>query len=250
MFAKNWFYYLMLFLGAAAAIAVWLFNVRKDIFIRAESKERRAKANKDFKGLIIFFCALPAALILSFVTAYVLADLSGPDIRGAKFSELLSILGKEYFFTLIYFTALSVALFWIFNGKPSQLNAAAPALAVFSAIARIGCLWAGCCAGKNGVPIPWMELGFGIAAFVLLQTANLGMRQSKRIRPPLCGIQKYSLIIYVAAYSLFRLITEFFRAKPAPFYMVQIYAAAALVVIGAYCIVKSTLFTLKIRALS
>ncbi|GHV03030.1 hypothetical protein FACS1894211_15410 [Clostridia bacterium] len=158
---------------------------------------------------------------MSFVTAYLLRA----DLRGAPFSELYPAVGKEYFFTLIYFSALSAAGFWIFGLKRESLDAASPSLALFSAIARIGCLYAGCCGGKNGVPTAESELVFGAAAFVFLQFFR----------------KKDALFKYIAAYAAFRLVAEFFRAEPAPYYAVQICAAAVLLAVGAIWIVGSRL---------
>ncbi|MDR1094542.1 MAG: prolipoprotein diacylglyceryl transferase [Clostridiales bacterium] len=204
MFDGNGFYYAMLLSGAVAGVTAYFLNAK--IFKRGGFK-------KGYPALAVFCCALPAALVLSFVTAYLIRD----DLRGLSLPELLPILGKEYFFTLVYFSALSAAAFWVFGLPFAALDKAAPSLAAFSAIARIGCLWAGCCGGINGVPTAELELAFGVTAFVLLQF--------------FC--KKGALLKYVAAYSAFRLIAEFFRAEPAPYHAVQICAAAALAVAGA-----------------
>jgi prolipoprotein diacylglyceryltransferase len=114
-------------------------------------------------------------------------------------------------------------LFFIFGLKPSRVNVAAPSLAIFSCIARIGCIYTGCCSGLYGIPTAWLELAFGAAAFVWLHFFT----------------KKDALFKYIAAYSIFRLATEFFRAEPAPYYAVQILAGIVLAVAAAVWIVRA-----------
>ena len=101
-----------------------------------------------------------------------------------------------------------------------------PAVALFSAIGRIGCLLAGCCYGcevgadcpiaivypPNGIapagvplmPVPLIEAGFDLMLMVLM----IYMTRPARSKP-------YALQTYIGCYAAMRFVLEFFRGDSA-----------------------------------
>jgi len=76
-------------------------------------------------------------------------------------------------------------------------------ISIAVALGRVGCLFNGCCMGKNGFPAPVLEIGFHLTMFGLV----LFWRQ-RRI---LAGSW---FPLYMLSYCIFRFCVEFIRTEP------------------------------------
>lgn len=98
------------------------------------------------------------------------------------------------------------------------LDFAAPAIPMFHCIARIGCLFAGCCygiechRGVTNVKIPGSVL-FPVQLFESI--CNLVIFISIILWQEIRKSDKYSMEIYLTTYSICRFILEFFRGDTA-----------------------------------
>lgn len=75
-----------------------------------------------------------------------------------------------------------------------------PAMAVMQSLGRVGCFMAGCCYGRNGIPVQLIEAGFDImlAVFFAVKGKN-------------CAFRRCAAARYVIYYASFRFVIEFFR---------------------------------------
>lgn len=75
-----------------------------------------------------------------------------------------------------------------------------PAIPLFHAFGRIGCYLAGCCYGKDGIPVQLIESGFNFVLFAALCIIAVK-----------CNKAFTTIGIYFISYGIFRFIIEFFR---------------------------------------
>lgn len=105
----------------------------------------------------------------------------------------------EYYLTAVVFLTAFYFSLKILKSETSIFNTAGESLIVFSFIARFGCMFAGCCAGKiiNGFEIPTviMEIIFSFVIFWILKLSKL----------------KNTAGLYLFLYSVYRFVTEFLR---------------------------------------
>ena len=73
-------------------------------------------------------------------------------------------------------------------------------MAVIQSLGRVGCFMAGCCYGRNGIPVQLIEAGFDImlAVFFAVKGKN-------------CAFRRCAAARYVIYYASFRFVIEFFR---------------------------------------
>lgn len=87
-------------------------------------------------------------------------------------------------------------------------------------VGRIGCFLAGCCYGKEtdsfiGVTFPNIEpLGVKRIPTQLIEAAFLFVLSAILLVFAFKSITKYTMIIYLASYSVFRFVIEYFRDDP------------------------------------
>jgi len=107
-----------------------------------------------------------------------------------------------------YWGALIGATVWaLIARKPvmAAANAVAPAVMAGGAVARLGCVFAGCCRGLPGLPLFYVWPLYDIAA--LLAALMLGVRLEKRRAGG-------SLFAFLILYGLLRFFLEFARDVP------------------------------------
>lgn len=85
------------------------------------------------------------------------------------------------------------------------------------AFGRVGCLFNGCCWGRNGFPAPLLEIAFHLVMFGIV----LRWRARNRYRGSWFPI-------YMLSYCLFRFCTEFIRAEPRVLAGLTVYHGLAL----------------------
>lgn len=147
----------------------------------------------DKKGFLLF----PAALGL-----FIGAKL--PVIVSYGWNNPDAYMGKSLLGALIgAYLAVRLAKWickipWVGGGDAYVLP-----ISIAVAIGRIGCLFNGCCWGKNGFPAPVLEIGFHLTMFALV----LGWRRKGRFKGSWFPL-------YMLSYCIFRFGTEFIRIEP------------------------------------
>lgn len=153
-----------------------------------------------------------------FIGSRVVYAISGIANKGFSFGSFVSDLlhGGIVFYGGLLGLISGCILFAVFTHRKAWdvLDFAAPAIPLFHCIARIGCLFAGCCYGVEcrwGVtneklpgsvlfPVQLFESICNLVIFILIILWQK-IRKSDR----------YSMEIYLTAYSICRFVLEFFR---------------------------------------
>ncbi|HRX49172.1 MAG TPA: prolipoprotein diacylglyceryl transferase [Spirochaetota bacterium] len=184
-----------LFAGLAliAGIYLYRFNARKiDDFPQ----------RKDFLIIIMGVAA---------VAGFALSNVAGWFFYSGLFEltllDRIRAAGFTFYAGLLVFIAISWRWMVLFGFKTDlYFNEIVPSITLFHAIARIGCILAGCC---YGIKIDFQLLSFTISRFPVREIEIIFLL----IMTVLFQIKilKNRLIIYLAGYSLLRLILEFFR---------------------------------------
>lgn len=173
----------ILILCAGGLLAALYFDVRYNIV------EKVTRSRK-------IYGVLAVSLLLSIV---ITNGLTYFLYGGKPYFE--RIVQPEYYLTMVVFAVISTALIRVTKtDKTGQAGAIiCDSLIIFSFISRCGCMYAGCCTGRvigaANFPIVETEFVFAAVIFVIL-----------RLIP-----SRNRLGAYVLMYSIFRLITEFFR---------------------------------------
>ena len=153
--------------------------------------KRHSVSARSRRGLI---AAVISSAVMAAAGALILADESDPH---AIFGGQLSFAG--------YWGALIGACVWALisrNPVAAAGNAVAPAVMLGGAVARIGCLFAGCCRGASGILLYHVWPLYDIAA--LLVALMLGVREERRR-------SSGSLLSFLIVYGFLRFFLEFIR---------------------------------------
>lgn len=173
------FYYMTHITGAVLATVVFVCkSFRKD----------------ELKSAITCYAIMAVSLMAAFIVSALLFSYiykSTAQPLGYAF------FAPEYFLTMLVFSLFTMMFFALAGVPFVNKGAFAYSLVIFSLISRAGCFIAGCCEGENGFPIVPLEIIF---AATMLTFFTVKKRTGK------------DLSIYIAAYSIFRFITAFFRA--------------------------------------
>ena len=101
------------------------------------------------------------------------------------------------------------------TGARRTLDWAAPAIPLFHAVARIGCLFAGCCYGfVSPWGVPNVHFDEGVLLFpvqIFESVCNLLIFIAILVAARARKSDKYSAEIYLASYAVCRFVLEFFR---------------------------------------
>jgi phosphatidylglycerol---prolipoprotein diacylglyceryl transferase len=204
-----------LLLAAAFIAGIWI----------SSRNARKAGIGPDLiwnLGLVVIFSALVGGKILLLLTDFhyysqnlrEIFSLSTLRSAGAYYGGLLLALGSAAWFLLKKHLPI-----WI------VADLAAPGIALGQAIARLGCLSAGCCYGKP-THLPW-----GITFTNQYAYANVGVTLNMPLHPtqiyeslgafvlflflmwrlPTKHTAGHIILEYVALYALLRFVVEFFR---------------------------------------
>lgn len=142
--------------------------------------------------------ALLSAVILAAAGSLVLSDHTDPH----------AIIGAQASFTAYWGALIGVSLWALIARKPilAAANALAPAVMAGGSVARLGCVFAGCCRGLPGLPLfhPWPL--YDVAA--LFGAVMIGIHLEKRRAGG-------ALLAFLIAYGLLRFFLEFARDVPA-----------------------------------
>jgi len=144
------------------------------------------------------FTALLFAAVFAGVGSLVLRDHSDPD----------AVIRAQASLTAYWGALIGVSLWALIARKPMMVaaNAVAPAVMAGGVVARVGCVFAGCCRGLPSLPLFHAWPVYDIAA--LLVALMLGVRLEKRRAGG-------SLLAFLIAYGLLRFFLEFARDIPA-----------------------------------
>ena len=200
-------YEVIVIIAGLCAVGLWVFNKSRLSPRSAHGKGGQSLRDTSvrsafLKEACLLVLALVGALFLSFLTAFALSPYELTTYLASTGTSPLSLIGsvgREYYLTLVYFALLATALFSLTKTPLKNLNVLAPSLALFSVVARLGCMTAGCCEGLYGVPIRELEFTFGVIAFIYLQIFEPRRNGST------------ALLQYLTVYSAFRFATSFFR---------------------------------------
>lgn len=165
------------------------------------------KANLSYKQNIIFMIygtpfAFFGALLLYYITQIGPLSVAIPYLF-TDFKYFISYVSYGFVFYggLIGFLC-GLAFYAQIADKDCRLTFRymVPAIPLFHAIGRIGCYLAGCCYGKNGIPVQLIESGYNFLLFIVL--CNVSVKCRKIFMP---------IGVYFISYGTFRFIIEFFR---------------------------------------
>ena len=171
------FYYIAVIAGALIAAGVYYGYLYKN----------KTERKLILKIAFLFSAALILALIISVLTAFLIFPDIMRDLQEGWFN-----VGFQYYITAVCFIVFSRGFLHFAKVDKQYAEAAIIPVVVFSAVARVGCLVAGCCEGAR-----WAEFIFALAALAAL----------------IFFVKKYRTAVYLAAYSAFRFINEFFRVN-------------------------------------
>ena len=168
--------------------------------------------------------ALLFAAVLAGVGSLLLRDHSDPQ----------TVIRAQASLTAYWGALIGVSLWALIARKPvlASANAVAPAVMTAGAVARLGCVFAGCCRGLPGLPLFHAWPLYDIAA--LLAALMLGVQVEKRRAGG-------ALLAFLIVYGVLRFFLEFARDVPASalgltagqwFAAVQATAGVALLVAG------------------
>jgi phosphatidylglycerol:prolipoprotein diacylglycerol transferase len=125
---------------------------------------------------------------------------------------------------VIVVLSLYIALFPAYRKRlPALLDIAAPAIALYIAIARLGCFSTGCCYGRPDKHLWWVVIfptGHPMAGIPIHPTQLYESAGMLFILALLLGLRKVpsfkgALIwVFLAAYGLLRFVIEFYRGDP------------------------------------
>jgi prolipoprotein diacylglyceryltransferase len=144
------------------------------------------------------FTALLSAAILAAAGSLALGDHTDPH----------AVIGAQASFAAYWGALIGVSLWASIARKPAMAAANALAAGVMAggAVARVGCVFAGCCRGLPGLPLFHVWPLYDIAA--LLGALIVGVRVEKRRGDG-------SLLAFLIVYGLLRFGIEFARDVPA-----------------------------------
>lgn len=154
-------------------------------------------------------------------------------VVGAKLPVLLSYglrpefaaTGKSVLGALMgAYLAVRLAKHWTGQSWKGGGDAFVLPLAAGLAVGRVGCLLNGCCWGVGGFPAPLLEIAFHAMAF--------GVFCLLRARHALQGAW---FPLYMAAYCMFRFLTEFIRVEPRVLAGLTVYQWIAAAGVAVFC---------------
>jgi len=144
------------------------------------------------------FTALVSAAVLAGVGSLVLSD----------HSDAQAIVGGQASLAAYWGALIGAGLWALITRRPvmTAANAVAPAVMAGGAVARVGCVFAGCCRGLPGLPLFYVWPIYDIAALLVALLA--GVRVEKRRAGG-------SLLAFLIVYGFLRFFLEFARDVPA-----------------------------------
>ncbi|MCX5770750.1 MAG: prolipoprotein diacylglyceryl transferase [Candidatus Hydrogenedentes bacterium] len=144
------------------------------------------------------FTALLSSAVLAAAGSLIFSDHGDPQ----------AMVGGQSSFTGYWGALIGVSLWALIARKPvmAAANSVAPAVMAGGAVARLGCVFAGCCRGVPSLPLFHVWPLYDIAA--LLAALMLGVRLEKRRAGG-------SLFAFLIVYGLLRFFLEFARDIPA-----------------------------------
>lgn len=204
--------------GAAAAGLLFLFN-----FYFFQKRYKIAVKRCFLLFAITGFCAA-GGVALSFLSHFFFVK----NFWEYPVYYALNVTGPQYFTTLTYFLPLFYFALKIFKfhspleGRPVRgvvafFNLVLPSLVLFSAVARIGCMFGGCCGGItiNGFAVPAREFEFIFALTALFiicyfqyKNRNVNLFEKEN------GDIKFNYALkYYYIYAIYRFFTDFLKDK-------------------------------------
>lgn len=165
------------------------------------------KAKLSFKTNIFFLIfGIPTAFIGAFLLYYIsrIKDLAyAIEFLFSDFDYFISIMSVGFVFYGGLFGFLFGMMIYA-NVANSDMREEffylTPVFPLFHIFGRIGCYFAGCCYGKNGIPIQLIEAALNLVIFII--TYQSLKKKTNYFRP---------IGLYFVMYGTIRFILEFFR---------------------------------------